>query len=109
MNESEKTKRLKIKEAILQRMTFCEEEELIPLYFEWLENERKLRELLNIPSGNDYIPFYRVPRCTCPKLDNDDWLGCDVYLWDIECPVHKKGVFELKEEKDESELDSKSD
>ncbi len=32
--------------------------------------------------------WYRVPQCTCPKIDNMDLFGTDMRIFAADCPVH---------------------
>jgi hypothetical protein len=32
--------------------------------------------------------WYRLPKCTCPKMDNKDRLGTDYCIINRDCPLH---------------------
>lgn len=32
--------------------------------------------------------WYRVKWCTCPKMDNDDYIGIDMSIVNANCPYH---------------------
>jgi hypothetical protein len=32
--------------------------------------------------------WYRLPKCTCPKMDNKDRIGTDLRIISLDCPLH---------------------
>jgi len=32
--------------------------------------------------------WYRLPKCTCPKMDNREMVGTDLRITSLDCPLH---------------------
>ena len=32
---------------------------------------------------------FDIKGCTCPKMDNDDYRGTDMRVFNVDCPIHK--------------------
>lgn len=62
-----------------------------------LENlEYKLQENWNFPKDKQWHSYWwKLPQCTCPKLDNRERLGTGYQIVTLSCPYHgssNKGV-----------------
>lgn len=63
---------------------------MLPLYAKILTHyERKLQVLWGFTVDNRFHRFWNTPRCTCPKLDNEDRYPNGYYIRNLECPLHK--------------------
>lgn len=58
------------------------------------ENEFKLQDAWGFPRDINFHPFWEMPKCTCPKMDNYDAMGTPYHVYRQDCPFHG---FELKE------------
>jgi len=54
----------------------------------WTKIQYDLQTVWGFPRSRDYHRFWEVPKCTCPKLDNEDAYGTAMYYINKECPVH---------------------
>ena len=61
--------------------------ELKDTYNKWFENEKNLQKLWGFPEDENYIRWWWVPKCTCPKLDNDDNYPIGYYTTSMYCPL----------------------
>lgn len=50
--------------------------------------EFKLQDLWGFERNIDYYRFWYVPKCTCPKMDNDDNYPLGMYYRSKDCPLH---------------------
>jgi hypothetical protein len=50
--------------------------------------EEKLQEVWKFGVNQNYYRFWEVPRCTCPKMDNDDSYPYGRYVISSNCPLH---------------------
>jgi len=50
--------------------------------------EYTLQELWGFPKDSSWHRFWDRPKCTCPKLDNDDRYPSPVYIINPDCKVH---------------------
>lgn len=51
--------------------------------------EFKLQDLWGFQRNADFHRFWEVPKCICPKLDNEDRWGLPVgRYYNKDCPVH---------------------
>ena len=73
-------------ESEMQNTT--DREELKLLSKDWTNNEFDLQDLWGFPRDENYHRWWYVPRCTCPKIDNDDAYGTGYYTRTLDCPVH---------------------
>lgn len=63
---------------------------MLPHYAKMLTHyERKLQVLWGFPVDEKFHRFWNTPRCTCPKLDNEDRYPHRYYIRNLECPLHK--------------------
>ena len=56
----------------------------------WLENERSLQKLWGFEENDNYIKWWNVPKCGCPKLDNEDAYPTGYYTTSGNCLIHGK-------------------
>jgi hypothetical protein len=54
----------------------------------WTQNEFNLQRLWGFTEDSRLHAFWRSPRCTCPKLDNEDLYGVGYYVQSGDCPLH---------------------
>lgn len=52
------------------------------------DNEFKLQELWGFPKDARFHRFWEAPKCTCPKMDNDDNYGYGPFVINTVCPLH---------------------
>lgn len=58
------------------------------LYSIWLKNETTLQKMWGFDEDVKYIKWWNYPRCTCPKMDNDDAYPSGYYVTSGNCPIH---------------------
>jgi len=58
------------------------------LFYHWTINQYELQDIWGFERNSDFHPSHRLPKCTCPKLDNDDRLGTLYKVVDSTCPLH---------------------
>lgn len=78
------TVRLDIEEV----MSTAAKGDLKALYADWYDNQQYLQAAWGFPANDNYIRFWEVPQCTCPKLDNRDSWPHGHYIVNCSCPVH---------------------
>ena len=54
------------------------------------EIEETLGEIWFGKADLSYYKFWEVPRCICPKIDNEDIYPSDSYYYSMGCPLHGK-------------------
>lgn len=59
---------------------------MLAALFEALEFEQQ--ELWNFPRDRNFHRWFDFPGCTCPKMDNAQWLGFDRRIRVQSCPIH---------------------
>lgn len=60
------------------------------------EIEYKLQELWGFTKDSNYHSYwFQCPKCTCPKMDNNDAIGTKYRYYDIDCIVHGKKTLKL--------------
>jgi len=53
--------------------------------------EFKLQDGWNFPRDKNFHSWwYKLPKCECPKMDNDDYLGTELGVITECCPLHGK-------------------
>jgi len=62
--------------------------ELKALAEEVKQNEFSIQELFNFPRNFDFHRWWEVPKCLCPKMDNQDCWGTKYNYHNTNCPVH---------------------
>jgi hypothetical protein len=50
--------------------------------------EFELQELWCFPKDIKFHKFWELPKCKCPKMDNDDAWGSGYYIVSGQCPIH---------------------
>ena len=50
--------------------------------------EFEMQKAWHFPQDRNFHEWYRVPKCTCPNMDNADWRGTDRRIISLDCPVH---------------------
>ena len=50
--------------------------------------EFEMQKAWRFPQDRNFHEWYRVPKCTCPNMDNADWRGTDRRIISLDCPVH---------------------
>lgn len=50
--------------------------------------EFNLQELWGFALDENFHRWYHVPKCTCPKMDNNDRLGTKYKIYSGDCPIH---------------------
>jgi hypothetical protein len=58
------------------------------LYKMWYETNVLLQKLWKFDLDEKYIKFWEFPRCTCPKMDNDDNYPSGYYVTVQNCIYH---------------------
>jgi len=90
---------LEIKSRHQLRDTIQEKMETIPesdvtelqgLFKLWTKNEFKLQKLWNFPEDINFHKSWHLPKCTCPKLDNDERHPIGFYIRTVGCPIHNQ-------------------
>ena len=50
--------------------------------------EFEMQKAWHFPQDRNFHEWYRVPKCTCPNMDNADWRGTDRRIISLDCPLH---------------------
>lgn len=50
--------------------------------------EYELQELWGFAKDKNFHRWFDVPKCTCPKLDNEERIGTSYRIIAVHCPVH---------------------
>lgn len=50
--------------------------------------EFMMQKAWHFTEDSSFHEWYKVPKCTCPKMDNADSRGTKRRIIDMECPVH---------------------
>jgi hypothetical protein len=53
--------------------------------------EFKQQLLWKFPMDRTMHNWYKVPKCTCPKMDNMDARGTEYWIVSGDCPIHRDG------------------
>lgn len=62
--------------------------EQLTLLKEWEENQYLLQDAWGFPRDSRFHPFYLIPSCLCPKLDNSEYIPKGRYYISNTCPIH---------------------
>lgn len=54
--------------------------------------EFEMQKNWHFEQDSRFHEWWRVPKCTCPKMDNEDRRGTKYKVIDPECPVHGDGL-----------------
>jgi len=53
------------------------------------ELEFQLQESWKFEKDKNYHRYWwTLPKCTCPKMDNEDRFGTDYHVYSSDCPIH---------------------
>lgn len=75
--------------AIEETMANTDHPELLHQLFSlWTDNQLRLQAAWGFTPDDTYHKFWRVPRCTCPQLDNEDRYPSKAMVISDACPVH---------------------
>jgi hypothetical protein len=58
------------------------------LALEITEIEFRLQELWRFPKDAKFHRFWETPKCSCPKIDNEDAYPTGHYFVSSDCPLH---------------------
>ena len=83
----------KVRDRIHKKLK-AKEAEPTPAVSKFLEDiEETLGEIWFGKADLSYYKFWKVPKCTCPKIDNEEiypsWASW-AYYYSIDCPLHGK-------------------
>lgn len=56
--------------------------------------EFELQSLWTFPIDAGFHDWYKVPRCVCPKMDNNESKGTKMQIITTSCPIHGSGEYE---------------
>lgn len=56
--------------------------------FLYTQLELSLQDAWKFPRNANFHRFWERPKCTCPKLDNEDRYPSGVYVVNLGCPLH---------------------
>jgi hypothetical protein len=69
-------------------MMNCQEKELANLDKDCDDIEYRLQDLWGFTRDSAYFKRWYRPRCTCPKMDNNDRYPTEHYITTMDCPLH---------------------
>ena len=81
----------KFRMALEGTMELAPSEALPELFDLWMNGQYKLQDEWHFGVNPDFIRFWDVPRCSCPKQANELKYPKGDYNIDSTCPVHIKG------------------
>lgn len=86
----------KIKQLHAQKLEFFDKMKLeenigiLKAYAKVIEQiEFELQKQWHFSQDSNYHEWYLVPKCTCPKLDNQEMRGTSYKVINNQCPIHK--------------------
>lgn len=86
-----------LRDWLYNAMRTCEAEYL-PTFSRWVtETEFKLQKAWRFEMDQAHHKFWNLPRCTCPKMDNDDRYPQGNYIYNAKCPVHGSATERLRQ------------
>ena len=62
------------------------------LYSLWWNVQHLLQDAWKFERNDNFIRFWDVPRCTCPKMDNEENYPLGYYVTNMSCEVHGVSV-----------------
>lgn len=84
-----------IKELYKEEESICNEmkqtdipEELQGLAERWHDVHFFLQKKWGFKENKAYHKWWYLPKCTCPKMDNDDVWPTGYYIMTVNCPIH---------------------
>lgn len=56
----------------------------------WMFDELEFlqQELWKFGRNSKFHRWFDVPKCSCPKLDNSDYIGTDINIYESTCVIH---------------------
>jgi len=76
---------------VFEKMEKTNNKKELKKYAEKIEQiEFSLQTEWGFPLNKNFHTWYNVPKCTCPKMDNEDNRGTDYRIISEDCPVHGK-------------------
>lgn len=84
-----------LKNCLLEKLKIYDEIEnstgdLTKYYKKLTDNEFNMQLLYGLDENINYHRFWETPKCTCPKIDNVVNYPDGNYIFDNECPIHRK-------------------
>lgn len=55
---------------------------------EWSNIQFNLQKAWGFNENSNFHRFWELPKCTCPKMDNEDRFPMGPYIHDAACPIH---------------------
>lgn len=72
------------------KMTLEESTGILQAYAQVIEQiEFELQKQWHFTQDVNYHEWYLVPKCTCPKMDNQQMRGTSYKVINNQCPIHK--------------------
>ena len=62
--------------------------ELRALYAEWVKSQFRLQDLWGFERNPNRHRWWSVPGCDCPKMDNEDRYGSNMFIMSSKCVIH---------------------
>lgn len=79
----------KRKLEIYQFIETIEDEEALRVFAKHITDlEFNLQETWGFPKNAKFHRFWETPKCTCPKMDNEDAYPTGYYVISGDCPLH---------------------
>lgn len=72
----------------LEMLNANDKQQLKQLLLEWTEVQFDLQEAWGFPKDATFHPSHRLPKCGCPKMDNDERIGTPYKVINEDCPLH---------------------
>lgn len=77
------------KHGIFEEMEKENSKEMLKAYAQLIETiEYELQALWGFEKNKNYHEWFRVPKCQCPKIDNQERQGTPYQIYNMSCPVH---------------------
>lgn len=88
--EIDQLKRLHFKRSeIFEEMKATDKKEILQkLFKDYTKNEFALQKAWKFNEDENYHRWWEVPKCKCPKLDNEDSYGTSRKIYNGNCPIH---------------------
>lgn len=67
-------------------------EDIPQLLKAWRGNEAKLQTLWGFDVNSNYYKEFYIPGCSCPKEDNEQYVGTVYRYVSKTCPIHGQGA-----------------
>lgn len=77
------------KDNVMSQMKATDDKHLLKMFGKMITLiEFELQRVWKFPLDEKFHRFWYVPKCTCPKMDNDDRYPSGHYVINLSCPVH---------------------